>query len=44
MAGFPTSVANMGGVEGGGLNSKHGWGVHGGSLKCCQKIPVKEFN
>ena len=35
--GFPTCVVNMG-DEGGGLKSKHG-----GSLKCCRKIPVKEF-
>ena len=27
---------------GGGLKSKHE-GEHGGRLKCCQKIPVKEF-
>ena len=49
-AGFPTGVANMGGtgessskfdVGGGGLsqNMAGAWG----SLKCCQKIPVKEF-
>ena len=34
--GFPTCVVNMG--DEGGLKSKHG-----GSLKCCRKIPVKEF-
>ena len=39
--GFPTGFANRGGsskFDGGGLKSKHG-----GSLKCSQKIPVKEF-
>ena len=38
---FPTGVENMGGsskFDGGGLKSKHGR-----SLKCCHKIPVKEF-
>ena len=50
-AGFPTGVANMGGTGessskfdkgGGGLKSKHG-GSMGEALKCCQKIPMKEF-
>ena len=41
--GFPTGVANMGGWGTpqnlmGQLKSKHG-----GSLKCCRKIPVTEF-
>ena len=47
-AGFPTGVANMGGAPQslmgeGGLKSKHGGSMGGGSLKCCRKIPVKEF-
>ena len=39
--GFPTGVANMGGGGGGGPQNLMGgaWG----SLKCCQKIPVKEL-
>ena len=37
-SGFPTGAANMG-----GLKSKHGGSMGGAMLKCCQKIPVKEF-
>ena len=45
--GFPQVLQTWGAsskFDGGGLKSKHGGGGHGGSLKCCQKIPVKEFN
>ena len=51
-AGFPKGVLNMGRKRGGGggsskLNGRGAsvktWGEHRGSLKCCRKIPAKEF-
>ena len=51
VAGFPTGVEKIGGWVGGVGSSKFDGGgelksIHGGSmggLKCCWKIPVKEF-
>ena len=49
-AGFPKGVQNMGGRGRGAAAPQNGrgasvktWGEHRGSLKCCRKIPVKEF-
>ena len=47
--GFPIGVVNMGrgsskfDEEGAGGLSQNMGGEHEGSLKCCQKITVKEF-
>ena len=39
----PLGWGGGGQVKGGGSSKFDGVGEHGGSLKCCRKIPLKEF-